>query len=86
MSKTVAEKGAPASVRKGAIRRVLESSPLNGVVDALRNLRLTRNNAIESSVSFGSSTFEQATQSRRDVEFRKAQALEWYTRQKSRMM
>jgi hypothetical protein len=86
LNKTVAEKSAPASVRKGAIRRVFESSPLNEVVDALRNLRLTRNNALESSVSFGSSTHEQATQSRRDAEFRKAQAIEWYTRQKSRMI
>jgi hypothetical protein len=86
LNKTVAEKSTSASVRKEAIRRVFQSPPLNGVVAALRNFRLTGNNGLDSGISFDSPTHEQATRIHGDVEFRKAQAFEWYTRQRSRMM
>jgi hypothetical protein len=73
-------------LRKRALRRVFESPLLDRVVRTLKDLRLKGSNESPSNTYLGTFICEQDVRSRRGAEFRNAQALEWYFRQKRKMM
>jgi hypothetical protein len=72
--------------KRRALHTVATSSLLNEVVGSFRNLRLTRSNRVDSNVHFNAFTHEQAMLSHAEVELKKARAIDWHIRQKSKMM
>ena len=86
MTKVFTEDGILAFLRKRAPRRIFESPLLDRAVRALKDLRLKRSNELLSNTYLDTFICEQDVRSRREVEFRNAQALEWYLRQKRKMM
>jgi len=86
LTKALTERRPFASLKRRALRVMAPSSFLNEVVGALRDLRLARSNGADSSIHLSAFIHVQAARSSTEAEFRKAQALDWYFRQKTRMM
>ncbi|MDH5770921.1 MAG: hypothetical protein OEZ25_06515 [Candidatus Bathyarchaeota archaeon] len=86
MTKAHTESSPFAPFKRRVLRMIPPSSLLYELAGTLRDFRSTRSSRVDSSIHFSAFAHEQAVRSHTEVEIRKAQAIDWYLRQKGKMM